>query len=82
MFIAWLEGDLIYSGYWDSFPEEDCADGSRTDAGDSVHRRGRRVGSWANPEGPSPPESDPEEYYWAGLGQPRGDDANLKRLDV
>ena len=54
VFIAWLEGDRYYSGYWDSFPEEDPPTALEQMPETHVHRRGRRVGSWANPEGPDP----------------------------
>jgi hypothetical protein len=27
------------------------------------------------------PESDPGEYYWAGVGEPKGSDADLNQLD-
>jgi hypothetical protein len=82
VFIAWLEGDLYYSGYWDSFPEEDPPT-----ALEQMPETPSIVEAVAWGRGRTPrvlirPESDPEEYYWAGLGQPRGDDANLKRLDV
>ena len=80
VFIAWDETDVYYSGYWDSFPDgnQPLEEAPRSTSLDEV------VG-WARERTPRVlirPESDPGEYYWAGLGEPQGSDAELKRLSL
>lgn len=80
VFIAWHEDDLCYSGYWDSFPDGDqpLEDAPRSTSLDEAVSWGRE----RTPRVLIRPESDPGEYYWAGLGEPLGDDAELKRLTL
>ena len=80
VFIAWHETDLCYSGYWDSFPDGDqpLEEAPRSTSLDEAVSWGRE----RTPRVLIRPESDPGEYYWAGLGEPLGDDAELKRLTL
>jgi hypothetical protein len=82
VFIAWDDPgeDPGYSAYWDSIPDEEpgfaIEDGPRTLSLSEVVEWGRR----RTPRVLIRPESDPGEYYWAGIGEPTGDYATLKRL--
>ena len=90
VFIAWdrLErwdqagGDLVgsvYRGYWDSLPDTAPAaleEMPRTESIDEAVEWGRKRTSRVLIR----PESDPDVYYWAGVREPSGVDADLTRL--
>jgi hypothetical protein len=68
VFLAWHESDL-YSGYWDSFPDGNrpLEEAPRSTSYDQAVSWGRE----RTPRVLIRPESDPSEYYWAGLGEPK-----------
>ena len=79
-FIAWDPDDHYYIGYWDSLP----------DATPSALEQMPRTRSleeaieWGRQRTPLVlirPESDPGDYYWAGVGEPKGSYTDLRRLD-
>jgi len=79
-FIAWEPEDHDYLGYWDSLPHAPAS------ALEQMPRTRSLEGAieWGRQRTPRVlirPESDPGEYYWAGVGEPNGSDAELKRLD-
>ncbi len=78
VFLAWHEGELCYWGYWDSFPigNQSLEEAPNTKSIEVAVSWGRE----RTPRVLIRPESDPGEYYWAGLGEPQGSDAELKRL--
>jgi hypothetical protein len=80
-FIAWEPDDRDYFGYWDSLPDGPASaleqmprTGSLEEAIEWGRQRTSRI--------LIRPESDPGEYYWAGVGEPQGLDTDLRRLDV
>jgi hypothetical protein len=84
VFLAWNDDggqDPSYVGYWDSMPDLipsiPLEEAPNTRSLDEVVAWGRR----RTPRVLIRPESDPGEYYWAGTGDPTGDDASLKRLE-
>ena len=90
VFIAWdrserwdlaggeLDGSM-YLGYWDSLPDTAPAaleEMPRTESIDAAVEWGRKRTSRVLIR----PESDPDVYYWAGIGEPHGVDADLPLL--
>jgi len=79
VFIAWHPGEETYEGYWDSMPEggpvllEQMAE--TRSLNEAVEWGRQRTGRVL-----IRPQSDPGEYYWAGVGDPQDGDAGLKRL--
>jgi hypothetical protein len=80
VFIYWDETEFCYFGYWDSFPDgnQPLEEAPRCTSLDEAVRWGRE----RTPRVLIRPESDPGEYYWAGLGEPLAGDAELKRVTV
>ena len=87
VFIAWTSAEVdpagpYYWGYWDSFPEllpsipleEAPQTRSISEAVEWGRQRTVRV--------LIRPETDPDEFYWAGVGEPRDGDVALKRLSL
>jgi hypothetical protein len=80
-FIAWEPDDRDYFGYWDSLPHAPASpleEMPRTRSLEEAIEWGRE----RTPRVLIRPESDPGEYYWAGVGEPQGADTGLRRLDV
>lgn len=81
VFIAWCEPeqDHYYSAYWDAAPDHRPALLEQAPDTDSIEVA-LRWGRERTPRVLIRPESDPGEYYWAGIGEPQGSDADLKHL--
>jgi hypothetical protein len=82
VFIAWddSEEDPGYRAYGDALPDE--KPGLAIEEGPRARSLGEVV-EWGRERTPRVlirPESDPGEYYWAGIGEPTGEYATLKRL--
>jgi hypothetical protein len=80
VFIAWEPEDRDYFGYWDSLPQAPASaleQMPRTRSLEEAIEWGRQRTSRVLIR----PESDPGEYYWAGVGEPKGSDADLNQLD-
>jgi hypothetical protein len=82
VYIAWHQEDRVYEGYWDSSPDglpgEPLQQLSPT-------RSQREAVEWGRHRAPRVlirPEADPGVYYWAGMGEPIGTDADLQRLPL
>jgi hypothetical protein len=80
-FIAWEPDEAAYVGYWDRLPDGPPAPLKpmpRTDSLEVAVEWGRERAARVLLR----PASHPDEYFWAGRGDPRYDDAVLPRLVV
>jgi hypothetical protein len=84
VFLAWnADGaqDPHYFGYWDSMP--DLIPSIPIEEAPNTRSLSEAV-AWGRQRTPRVlirPESDPDEYYWAGTGEPVAADASFKRLE-
>ena|SRR5438132_8715330 len=82
VWIAWDPVEERYFGYWDSSP-----DGKPGIPLEEMPRERSVLAAveWGRQRTPRVlvrPEADFDVHYWAGVGEPQGTDADLKRLSV
>ena len=81
VYVAWDSEEGFYWGYWDLLPDgppqplEQCPPSPDLQTVvDWGRARARRV--------IIRPRSDPNRYYWAGVGRPNGDFAELPNMEI
>jgi hypothetical protein len=79
VYLAWDSERNLYWGYWDQSPDGPPRPLEQCPLSSDI----RTVVQWGRARARRViirPESDPAQYYWAGVGHPEGEFAELPRL--